>query len=684
MSEAKDSLKLVLTTKTCVIELFNNTIKCSNVANYGLFEIQNKFICEFHKENFEQITKNKLLDFRITDKCFGCLENAPLFNTNKANIGIFCQTCADNYMTEHPNIKLIDVIHKKCIKCAADVLNGNQYCQNCSIKTPKRKKCTNCDAESFYVNREKTIYLCNGCKKYDATPDLIRMNRKCFNCTKNGSYRAPDGLMYCRKCADKEPDGKTFKDVIHQMCETCEKVQASYGFPNENKVKYCGKCAKDTGAVDLKNGICKNCNKVHAHYNYASESKPIYCFNCKKKDMIAFQSHKCQGFDKKCNTRPIFGYKGTKNALYCKECAEKWGTHFVNVTDNMCEHCHIVRPTFGIKDGKPTHCRQCSDLLKLNLIDVKTKRCIVCKNTKPTFGIIIPAGQACIFGPPTHCFNCKEPHFIDVHHKKCIECLKEGKYTRAEYAKLLNIPIHCFEHRAPGEINTPNPRCSCGAKATEGPKNTYIPIRCITHSFDDDISFDTFKCACGNTDSYAPGDLEPKCVICRNADIKTRVKQKELAIKKLFDDNELNYHSYDKPVEDGCNMLRPDFVFNSKVNHNVIIVEVDEYQHTRTGYNTDCETVRMINLKQGFCQRAVTFIRYNPDIFYNNKRPQFISDENRHKLLIALLKKLLNEPAESKYVLDAYYMFYNDQREDNGIYEPIHRIILNKESTHLH
>ena len=31
-----------------------------------------------------------------------------------------------------------------------------------------------------------------------------------------------------------------------------------------------------------------------------------------------------------------------------------------------------------------------------------------------------------------------------------------------------------------------------------------------------------------------------------------------------------------------------------------------------------------------------------------------------------------------------YYMFYNDQREDNGIYEPIHRIILNKESTHLH
>lgn len=703
INQTTNLLNTIVNTKTCLIELFSSNIKCSSKAIYGLFDIQHKFICELHKEIFEKTTNNKLLDLQVSGKCAGCLKKmVPCFNVTGQTKGIFCQACAKEYMLVHPDIKLINVKNIKCIKCkkvdaSLPDKDGKvrQFCRKCYDETygknntfiPSygKKICMECkNAESSYANEDKTFYSCGTCRTKKPIPGLIKMYKKCVSCSKTASFMIKSSgiqkATHCYECAISKYPKDDIEDIAHKKCEDCGLTQASYGLLSENKIRYCGVCAKKHGGIDLKNEMCEDCCVIHAHYNYEFESKPAYCLNCSKKyeNMVPFQSHHCKGFDIKCNKRPTFGLSGTKNALYCKECGDKTGIKLINVMDNMCENCHILRSSFGPENGKFTHCANCNDLLKLGYKNTKKEICINCHEIRPIFGKINLDG---ILGSPTHCSECKNNlglDLIDVVHKKCIECLKQGKYSRAEYSKLFSKPIHCYQHKCKDEINIPNPRCECGKKAFYGPNNSYIPIRCFDHSFKNDKSFEVFICECGNEDSYAPGDdnIKPRCATCRYDEILLRIKQKELNIKKLFNDNNIEYQSHDKIIEVTCSKKRPDFVFNSKTNTRVIIVEVDEYQHNKDGYTKDCEVLRMIELKQSFWQRPVTFIRYNPDIFYINKCPQFIEDDIRHNLLLTLLKKLLNDINDAPYSLDAYYMFYNEQKENTGIYEPIHRILL--------
>ena len=66
----------------------------------------------------------------------------------------------------------------------------------------------------------------------------------------------------------------------------------------------------------------------------------------------------------------------------------------------------------------------------------------------------------------------------------------------------------------------------------------------------------------------------------------------------------------------GCSTLqRPDFTYDC-LSH-VVIVEVDEHQHTN--YKEGCDCVRVFNLNETL-MRPTVIVRYNPDAFKANGR----------------------------------------------------------------
>jgi hypothetical protein len=69
----------------------------------------------------------------------------------------------------------------------------------------------------------------------------------------------------------------------------------------------------------------------------------------------------------------------------------------------------------------------------------------------------------------------------------------------------------------------------------------------------------------------------------------------------------------DKRVTDGCSKRRPDLL--ADFGSHVIIVEIDEYQHT--DYDTTCEEQRLNELYQDLQFRPIVFIRFNPDSYLN-------------------------------------------------------------------
>jgi len=70
---------------------------------------------------------------------------------------------------------------------------------------------------------------------------------------------------------------------------------------------------------------------------------------------------------------------------------------------------------------------------------------------------------------------------------------------------------------------------------------------------------------------------------------------------------------YDKKVEDGCSMKRPDLLLD--MGSHIIIVEVDENKHDT--YDCSCENKRLMQISQDLQHRPIVFIRFNPDAYTN-------------------------------------------------------------------
>jgi hypothetical protein len=143
---------------------------------------------------------------------------------------------------------------------------------------------------------------------------------------------------------------------------------------------------------------------------------------------------------------------------------------------------------------------------------------------------------------------------------------------------------------------------------------------------------------------------------------------KELRIKTLLLKNNIQF-THDKIVDSSCSRKRPDFIIHS--NWGVIVLEVDEHQHTKS-YECECELSRMKQIYMDLGTEKVMFVRYNPDKYKSPITPY--NKLKREEYLIKYIQEILTSPVP-KWFLSSVYLFYDGfipSSPDIEEYNPYH------------
>jgi hypothetical protein len=118
--------------------------------------------------------------------------------------------------------------------------------------------------------------------------------------------------------------------------------------------------------------------------------------------------------------------------------------------------------------------------------------------------------------------------------------------------------------------------------------------------------------------------------------------------------------THDVTVRGGCSKKRPDFFFKdfSEIFH--LIVEVDEFQHSKYSCSYEGEMKRLINIYEqdsgGF---PLVVVRYNPDSYYKNNNVMITDLSYREKVLVDTINGLKNRKVVDKRIY-VIYLFYDN------------------------
>jgi hypothetical protein len=105
-----------------------------------------------------------------------------------------------------------------------------------------------------------------------------------------------------------------------------------------------------------------------------------------------------------------------------------------------------------------------------------------------------------------------------------------------------------------------------------------------------------------------------------------------------------------------CGRVFPDFTFEFK--DKVIILEVEEYQHSRGNYNARCEMVRLQDIVNSYGLIPVHIIRYNPDFFRVSGKTAKVSSDTKQEILLKCLQSAIsNNDFENHITLE--YICYD-------------------------
>ena len=206
-----------------------------------------------------------------------------------------------------------------------------------------------------------------------------------------------------------------------------------------------------------------------------------------------------------------------------------------------------------------------------------TKRCEHngCNSITPSFDVDGGKGRFCV--------KHKEEGMIDVNNKRCEhnECNSINPVFGVDGGK----GRFCVNHKEEGMIDVRSKRCLlCPTFASNKLYKGYC-YRCFIHTYPD------------NT-------------IVRNH--KTKERTVADYIKEHFSCYDI---SFDKRIEGGCSARRPDVLID--LGHRVIIIEIDENQHGT--YDCSCENKRIMQLFEDTGNRPMTFVRFNPDQYFDHK-----------------------------------------------------------------
>lgn len=423
----------------------------------------------------------------------------------------------------------------------------------------------------------------------------------------------------------------------------CEK-QSNFGYSREHAVR-CATHALE-GMENVKAKRCKHptCKK-RPSFNHPGQSTPIYCDDHKELGMkdVVTKKH-CEHSDG-CDKRAVFGLPGQrpsrcgKHALEgmenvvakrcehsgCKKqpffgfpggrairCADHMLTTMENVVAKRCEHSDCKKqPSFGFPEERAVRCA--THLLE-GMVDVLSKRCEHPEGCgkRSLFGL---SGQR-----PSRCKK-HALQGVELIVKKCCEH-PDGCEKQPCFGHPGERPTRCFDHRLEAMENVMSKRCDypgCNTQAHYGHKNDPC-TRCAKHR---DTDMEDFNApACRSEDCITKVGKQSKydgyCLTCfvylfpeKEVSRNYKTKENEVAtyVKSLNIDKEY-LTTFDRIVQDGCSLRRPDIMIEC-VTH-VVIVEVDEDQHRYT--DCVCEHKRMMQIFQDLgSNRPVVFIRFNPD-----------------------------------------------------------------------
>ena len=311
--------------------------------------------------------------------------------------------------------------------------------------------------------------------------------------------------------------------------------------------------------------------KTQPIYNADGETKALYCAAHKLVGMVNVKSKTCIYPD--CKTIPIYNADGETKALYC---SEHKLDGMVDVKHKTCIHPDCkVRPNYNA-DGE-TKALYCSEHKLDGMVDVINKMCIHpdCK-VRPTYNA---DGEK----KALYCSEHKLDGMVDVINKTCIhpDCKVRPTYNADGEKKAL----YCSEHKPDGMVNVKHKTCKsdwCSTIVTA--KYDGYCLFCYINIFPDKPVSRNYK-----TKEYSVVEY---------------VKSKCPTLTWIAD----------KIIHGGCSKRRPDLLLD--LGHQIVIVEVDENQHT--DYDCSCENKRIMELSQDLGHRPIVFIRFNPDDYEKN------------------------------------------------------------------
>jgi hypothetical protein len=253
---------------------------------------------------------------------------------------------------------------------------------------------------------------------------------------------------------------------------------------------------------------------------------------------------------------------------------------------------------------------------------------------------------------------------------KCITCLVSGKVSEATHGKLFEEKTHCKEHCFEDEFYNNKPKCdSCPANAMYGNKLLdKIPRRCEEHIIENDMDLVSRECISCNKFTFIPSK-EIKCQVCKDwspdKNKNKKLKLKELKVKEcLLEVSKLlsiPEPIYNKAIIDGCSQKRPDFFYNDFNNVFSLIVEVDEFQHSKYTCSVQGELIRMINLyEQDYSGGQLIFIRFNPDEYYSNNNLIKDNYQERETILKNVIMNLHKSNEIKDYQIGIIYLYYDN------------------------
>jgi hypothetical protein len=336
---------------------------------------------------------------------------------------------------------------------------------------------------------------------------------------------------------------------------------------------------------------------------------------------ISNRNRKCTA--RGCNKHPSFG---TTKPTRCSEHATR---AMSDLTHKKCEFdgCSTAA-TFGIPETLATRCK--THMLP-DMVDVRNRCCVVrgCKS-RANFG-----------GSDGKRVRCKDHALEDdtLFTRRCDYC-----NTKAWYGFPGQSPDTCAIHLKAGSIPYPKQPCKADACTSPAVYGNSRALHCESHHLEGERDLVRRECVCGRVELLGESG---KCEVCDGPGVRKYVRcGKQRVVRHVLEQAGLEF-VYDKPL--GCG-LQPDFLFPGGV-----ILEVDEYAHTSTGYTPEADMARMRKIQE--CLGTPhTFIRYNPDEYVTEGVKLDPSPAERHRVLLDTVQSCLaTSPSEMQVV----YLFYD-------------------------